>query len=181
MARRSSIIRVSVVGEADQLKRAFDDAERRSQSFTQKMDRIGKTLTTRVTVPLGLAGGAAIKMASDLEQSVGAVESVFGDASQTITDFGDTAAESFGLSRREVNETAAVLGAQLQSMGFESDKAAERVVGLQERAADMAATFGGSTREALDAIASLLRGERDPIEKYGVAIKQGSGGVAVVV
>lgn len=172
MARRSSVIRVSVIGDATKLNQAFDDAQRRTQSFTEKMDRMGRTLTNRVSLPLAAAGGFAIKMASDLEQSAGAVESVFGPASDTIREFGETAAESFGLSRREVNETAAILGAQLQSMGFSAEDAAEQVVGLQERAADMAATFGGTTREALDAIGSLMRGERDPIEQYGVAIKQ---------
>ena len=38
--------------------------------------------------------------------------------------------------------------------------------------ADLAAQFGGSSADAVAALSSLLRGETDPIEKYGVAIKQ---------
>ena len=38
--------------------------------------------------------------------------------------------------------------------------------------ADLAATFGGTTADAVGAISALLRGERDPIEKYGVSIKE---------
>jgi hypothetical protein len=45
------------------------------------------------------------------------------------------------------------------------------VVALEQRGADMAATFGGTTAEAVQAISALLRGERDTIEKYGVSIK----------
>jgi hypothetical protein len=125
-----------------------------------------------------VAGGAAIagltasvRAASDLEQAVGAVDSVFGKSSKTIEAWGKTAAEAAGLSKREVNEMAAVTGAQLQGMGFEAEEAAKQAVILQKRAADLAATFGGPTADAMQAISSLMRGERDPIERYGVSIK----------
>lgn len=124
------------------------------------------------------AGGALVKFgadgvraASNLEQSVGAVESVFGKSSEAIFKFGETAANTAGLSKREVNEMAAVLGAQLQGMGFTAEKAADEVLNLEKRAADMAATFGGSTKDAVEAISATLRGERDPIERYGVSLK----------
>ena len=46
-------------------------------------------------------------------------------------------------------ELAAVIGASLQGLGFEANEAAEKVVDLEGRAADMAATFGGTTEEAV--------------------------------
>jgi hypothetical protein len=137
----------------------------------RKLKDFGDKLSKRVSLPLAAGAVAAVKFASDLEQSVGAVESVFGPVSRRIFEFGETSADAFGLSRREVNETAAVLGAQLQGMGIDTDDAAGHVINLQQRAADMAATFGGTTSEALQAIGALMRGERDPIEKYGVSLK----------
>jgi hypothetical protein len=125
-----------------------------------------------------IAGGVAVagitksvQAASNLEQAIGAVDSVYGKSAKTIEAWGDTAAEAAGLSRREVNEMAAVTGAQLQGMGFAAEEAAEQAVVLQKRAADLAATFGGPTSDAMQAISSLMRGERDPIERYGVSIK----------
>src|SRR5690606_19832279 len=38
--------------------------------------------------------------------------------------------------------------------------------------ADLAATFGGSTSDAVSALSSLLRGERNPIERYGVSMNE---------
>jgi hypothetical protein len=126
-----------------------------------------------------LAGGLAIagitksvQAASNLEQAIGAVDSVYGKSAKTIEAWGNTAAEAAGLSRREVNEMAAVTGAQLQGMGFEIEESAKQAIVLQKRAADLAATFGGPTVDAMQAISSLMRGERDPIERYGVSIKQ---------
>ena len=117
------------------------------------------------------AVGDMVRAASDLEQSAGAVESVFGDAAATITEFGETAAQTAGLSKSQVNQMAAVVGASLKGMGLDAQTAAEQVVILQRRAADLAAQFGGTTESAIDAMASALRGERDPIERYGVSIR----------
>lgn len=120
--------------------------------------------------PQAISGLASA--ASDLEQSAGAVQSVFGDAAGVITEFGETAAQTAGLSKAQVNQMAAVVGASLKGMGLDAQTAAEQVVVLERRAADLAAQFGGSTQQAIEAMASALRGERDPIEQYGVSIKQ---------
>ena len=178
----SELLRLVVDADTDGAVRSVNKfgkaADRDLGRAEQKIDKVGAGFRKAGALMLSAGGVAAaglattIGAASDLEQSVGAVESVFGDAAGTIEDFGETAAQAAGLSKREVNEMAAVLGAQLQSFGFEADEAADEVVKLQSRAADMAATFGGDTRQALEAIGALMRGERDPIERYGVAIKQ---------
>lgn len=172
-------VTVKIVGDATSLRRALGDSEAAVGGFSaklqgvgSKMRSVGTGLAVGITAPLALMGKQAVEAASNLEQSAGAVASVFGPAGKQIEAFGKTAAQAFGLSRREVNETAAVLGAQLQSMGRSAGEAAGEVITLQERAADMAATFGGTTTEALEAISSLMRGERDPIERYGVSLKQ---------
>lgn len=165
---RNGTLRVRIIGDAAPFQKSLS-------GLSGKIAAFGKAAAAAGALAAGAMvkfGSDAVSAASDLEQSIGAVESVFGDAAGRIFEFGDTAAQQLGLSRREINETASVLGASLQSMGFSSDETADQVINLQERAADMAATFGGSTREALDAVASLMRGERDPIERYGVAIKQ---------
>ena len=36
----------------------------------------------------------------------------------------------------------------------------------------MSAQFGGNTKDAVDALSAALKGERDPIEKYGISLTQ---------
>ena len=57
-------------------------------------------------------------------------------------------------------------------MGQSQEKAAKSSDALIKKGADLAATFGGSVADAVSAVSSLLKGERDPIERYGVSIKQ---------
>ena len=123
-------------------------------------------------VGLGALVTQSIRDASELEQSMGAVDSVFGKNAETLQKWADQAAQSAGLSKRQVLQMGAVVGAQLQGMGFSAEDAAEKTVDLEKRAADLAATFGGTTEDAIQSISALLRGERDPIEKYGVSLKQ---------
>ena len=122
----------------------------------------------------GLAIGGAlkdgIKGASDLEQSIGGVQAVFKQFSGQIESASKTAATNLGLTRNSYNELATTLGAGLKNKGI-ADFAGQtqKLIGL---GADLAAQFGGSTQEAVEAISSLMRGETDPIERYGVAINE---------
>lgn len=151
--------------------KALGQTESRFESAARKTASLGDAMLP-ATAALGGLGLAAISAASDAQQATGAIESVLGSAADVVKDFGETSADAYGISERAANEMGAKLGATLTGMEFDVDDAADTVVELQQRAADMAATFGGPVEDAIDAVGSALRGERDPIERYGVSIKQ---------
>lgn len=160
------------LADARGLDRGMTEVERRFARMGSQMQKVGRGLTASVTAPIALLGAASAKAASDLEQSNGAIESVFSESAQVLRDFAEEADDAAGLSARAVYEMGARVGASLKGLGLSTADAAAEVIVLEQRAADLAATFGGTTEEAIDAIAALLRGERDPIERYGVALKQ---------
>jgi hypothetical protein len=132
-----------------------------------------------MALPAGAALGAIAlgaaktsKAASDLEQSSGAVESVFKGNSDAVKAFAKDSAKSTGLAASEYQQMAAVIGAQLKGMGVPSSELAKKTDDLIRKGADLSATFGGETSDAVSALSALLRGERDPIERYGVSIKE---------
>jgi hypothetical protein len=143
-----------------------------SKAFVAPLKGIGAPLAAAFggTALLGALKGV-VQEASNLQQSAGAVESVFGAAAAQVKGFGKGAASSVGLAKSQYADLAAIVGSQLTRMGQSQDQAAgstDKLIGL---GADLAATFGGPTSDAVAAIGSLLRGERDPIERYGVGIK----------
>ena len=121
---------------------------------------------------IGLIAKESISYAAEAEQSYGAVESIFGDHAQGIISASKGAAEAVGLSGREYRELTATTGAMLKNMGMPMDEVASKSQNLVGVASDLAATFGGSTKDAIEAVNALMRGEADPIERYGVSIKQ---------
>lgn len=114
----------------------------------------------------------AISAAGDLEQSVGAIETVFKGSSGQMLQWSASAASSVGLTKNEFNELGTLIGSQLKNGGTAMDELAPKTQSLIGLGADMASMFGGSTSEAVSALSSALKGERDPIEKYGVSLTQ---------
>lgn len=117
-------------------------------------------------------GTAVVKSASNLNESINAVNVVFGEASSTVLDFGKTAAQSAGLSRTAFNEAVVPIGSMLQNMGASADEAAQSSIDLAARAADMASVFNTDLGSAITAIQAGLRGEADPLERFGVGLSE---------
>jgi len=174
----SLVLNVEILGEYKNLTKATKGAEKTLANLGSKFATVGKNIG-KVVGGIGLGLGAAvasqikpaIDAASDLEQQYGALESVFKDIAPSMQDF---AAEQYkiGLSTADAARSMTLLGSQLKGYGLPVDEAADKTKELTLLAADLAATFGGTTADAVASIGSLFRGEFDPIEKYGVAIKQ---------
>ncbi len=94
----------------------------------------------------------AIQSGSRLEQSVGAIEAVFGSSGKVVDKWAKDAAKNMGLSEAAARESLSLIGAQLKNFGFDLDEARERGQELVGLGADMAATFGGTTADAVDAL-----------------------------
>ena len=114
--------------------------------------------------------GGSIQAAADLEQSIGGVESVFKDNAATIFEWGKTAWQQAGLSENAFNQLASSTGAFLKNFGYDADTVTGTTIELTQRAADMAAMFGGPVEDAMAAIQAGLRGQQDPLERYGVSL-----------
>jgi len=165
-----------LANEAREAGTSLDTAGKRTDTLMGKLRGVKGIL-----LGLGLAVGTqqilsfasdAAEVFIDLERAGKSVDQIFGNASATIDDWAERSADAAGLSQREVKSSAAVQGQALINMGYDAQSAADEVVKLQQRGSDLAATFGGTTADAILAVGSLLRGERDPIEKFGVTIRQ---------
>lgn len=115
-------------------------------------------------------GVSAFMSGADLEQSTGAVETVFKQHSSKMLKYAQDADQALGMSENSYNELATILGTQLRNAGVKDF--AEQTNDLIGLGADFSAMFGGTAPEAVEAISSALKGERDPIEKYGISLRQ---------
>lgn len=112
----------------------------------------------------------SIAAASNLEESMNAVNKVFGESAEVINNFGQVSANAVGLSTREFNQLATVTGSMLTNLGFNAQQAGQETITLTQRAADMASVFNTDVGTALEAINSALKGEANPIEQFGVKL-----------
>jgi hypothetical protein len=172
---RPAVLKVDIVADAKGVGKGVDDADRHFGRLGDSAKKVGAVIGAGLAVGAVAAGAfavSAVKSASDVQQSYGALESVFGKNAAQVKSWADNASAAVGLSKNEYASLADVVGAQLTGMGKSTADAAGQTNNLVKMGADLAATFGGSVSDAVSAVGSLLKGEMDPIEKYGVSIKQ---------
>lgn len=166
---KSSTLRVNIVSDHD--SRGFDDADSKLGKLSGTIAGIGAVVAVGGAALVGLAT-SAFDAASQLQQSTGAIDSVFGDWALDIEQSAQAAAGSVGLSTSAYENLASVVGAQLSGTGMAIGDVTNKTQDLVAKGADLAATFGGTTADAVGALSSALKGELDPIERYGVSLKQ---------
>ena len=167
----TALLKVQVVTETRGAAADLDKVEKSASRMSDGM--------ARAAVPAGIVGAALLGMAKTaadaagrVQESGGAVESVFKGQADAVKNYAAAASQSVGLAKSEYQEMASVIGSQLKNMGVPTQELVGQTDQLITKGADLAATFGGSTADAVAALSSLMRGETDPIEKYGVSIKQ---------
>lgn len=116
-------------------------------------------------------GRSSIMAARDLERNLNALDSVFGNLSPRMEQFAKNGTE-IGLSQIEAAKSSTFLGSVLKQAGFGMEDVASQTENLVGLASDLAVTYGYDVSEALSGMTALFRGEYDPIEKFGVAMKQ---------
>lgn len=175
MTQRSSVIRVSLIAESSRFRQGLSEGEQASSKFSATLKNLGAVAVAAIaTKALGAIKDFAadsIRAFSELEQASGAVESVFGKSAARIDRWARSAASAIGLSEAQAKQSATVIGAFLQNYGFSVDQAADKSMELVNLGADLAAMFGGTVPDAVGALSAALRGEFNPIERYGVSLR----------
>ncbi|MFD6094664.1 hypothetical protein ACFWGN_21440, partial [Oerskovia sp. NPDC060338] len=159
------------------------DFKRKMQALGQEtsgLERIGngfKTLgkvAAAAAIGLGVAAAAygkkAVDAAANLEQSIGAVDTVFKDSAAQMHTWAKGAAESAGLSQNSYNELASLIGSQFKNMGVSMDQLGGKTNEMITLGADLSSMFGGDAKTAVEALSSAFKGEFDPLEKYGITL-----------
>lgn len=114
----------------------------------------------------------AIDSSTALGESINAVRVTFDEGAAEIERFAQTAAESAGLAASQAQQLVIPIGALLRNFGFEAEEAGSAAVTLAQRAADLASVFDSEVSEALEALGSALRGESEPLRRFGGNINE---------
>jgi hypothetical protein len=112
----------------------------------------------------------AISAASDFQESTSKVNVVFGKASKSIKDFAATAATSLGQSKQSVLDAAGAFGTFGKAAGLAGDDLATFTTDFVTLSTDLASFNNTSPEEAVLAIGAALRGESEPLRRYGVLL-----------
>ncbi len=112
----------------------------------------------------------AIRAASDFQEATSKVNVVFGRASKSIKDFADGAARNLGQSKQSVLDAAGTFGTFGKAAGLAGEDLAGFTTDFVTLSTDLASFNNTSPEEAVLAIGAALRGESEPLRRYGVLL-----------
>lgn len=167
-----NIIRVLLKGDSQQLQDALKRAESSLNKLSPKLKSVGRNLTTFVTLPLAGAGAAAIKFASDMEESTNKVDVAFGTSSKIVKDFAQDSLESFGIAEGSALDMAAMFGDMSTSMGISQNQAAKLSTELVGLAGDLASFKNINIDEVTTALSGVFTGETESLKRLGIVMTE---------
>lgn len=158
---------------------AFDAAAKKAASASaaiaavgSKFKAAGTALTIGLTAPLVLIGKQSIDAASDLNEAMSAVNTVFGKTAIQVVQFSQTAASNLGQSQQAALSAASALGALFQGVGLNNQQMADFSDATLQAAADLASFYNVDPGQALDNIRSGLVGQSEPLRRFGILLSE---------
>jgi len=123
---------------------------------------------------VAVALGKAVTSAANYEAEFEGVNQVFGNAAASVQAFANSASTSAGLTETAALQASKVFGLFAVGAGLSQREAAKFSTTMVQLAGDLGSFNELPTEEALAAIQSGLRGQAEPLTKFGVFLDEGA-------
>lgn len=138
----------------------------------KKMQKMGTKMSVGLTTPLTFAGKTAFSAASDYEENLNKIDVAFENSANSVKAWADTATASFGLSKNQALESAALFGDMATSMGLSRAEAATMSVSLAGLAGDLASFKNIGVDQAMTALNGVFTGETESLKQLGIVMTE---------
>jgi len=165
---------LNIVSEFD--SKGIKLAQRQFQQLEKTSDKVAFAMkksmipATAALTTLAAVAFKATKMASDLNEETSKAQQIFGDASDSIIAFSDTAASKLGQSKTEALKAAGTFGVLGKAAGLTGNDLTAMSIQFTKLASDLASFNNTSPEDAVLALGAGLRGEAEPLRRYGVLL-----------
>jgi hypothetical protein len=181
MARDFRTLKLEILAETKQFIQGMNDSEKKTESFGDKLGDFGKKAGLALAAATAAVGAFAIKVAvdgvkaaSDLSETVSKVGVLFGDSASKVEEFAATAATSLGQTKQQALDAASTFAIFGKSAGLAGDDLVKFSTDFVGLASDLASFNNTSPEDAIQAIGAALRGETEPLRRYGVLLDDAS-------
>ena len=181
MAKDFRTLKLEILAETKNFVAGMNEGEKKTQSFGDKLGEFGKKAGLALAAATAAVGAFAIKIAvdgvkaaSDLSESVSKVGVLFGDSASKIEAFAESAAASLGQTKQQALDAASTFAIFGSSAGLAGDDLVKFSTDFTTLASDLASFNNTSPEDAIQAIGAALRGETEPLRRYGVLLDDAS-------
>jgi hypothetical protein len=154
----------------------------KTQTMGNKLGGVGSSIMQGIGLGAGIFAvesivsgitnfaSSSIQAVSDINETISKTGVVFGETSQEILDWSKTTADSFGMSQQQALDAASTFAIFGKSAGLVGGELNDFSIKMSAMAADLASFHNTSPQEAIEAIGAALRGEAEPLRRYGILL-----------
>ena len=170
-------MKLNLLADVSKFSTGINTADKETKGLSSKIGKYSKAMAKS----FALAGAAAtamavkigidsVKAASDLNEEVSKAEIIFGDVADEIKAFSKTADTALGLTQKEALQAASTFATFGKASGLTGKDLSKFSKQATTLAADLGAFYNTNADEAITAIGAALRGESEPIRRFGVLL-----------
>jgi hypothetical protein len=170
-------LKLNLLADVDKFVKQLGIADNNTKGFSKNMQKYGKQAAAAFAVAGVAAAGYAtkvglesVKAASDFNEEVSKSKVIFGDGADDIKAFSKTTATSLGISGTQALKATSTFATFGKAAGLTGKDLTKFSKGATTLVADLGSFYNTSADEAILAIGSALRGENEPIRKFGVLL-----------
>lgn len=150
-------------------KKEFASLQGASEKTKFVFGKLAVPAAAALTTVAGL-GYKAAQAASDLNEEISKSKQIFGPAATAIDKFASDAATKLGQSKQEAMAAASTFGIMGQAAGLTGKELAGFSTDLVSLSSDLASFNNAKPQEVVDALGAALRGEAEPMRRFGVLL-----------
>lgn len=158
-------IEFEILGDAKALERSL-------RSVSGDFKTFGKNLSKFVSLPIGIASTAFVKLASDAEETANKFNVVFREIRKDAGAWAESFGNSVGRSTDEIQKFSSGLGDVLKPLGFTTQEAFQLSQSMTQLALDVASFNNRQDADVIRAFTSALTGERESLKTLGIVINE---------
>jgi len=171
MGRLADLV-VGIRGDTKQFEDAIKRSEKTLLAFGKSAARIGRSLTTFVTLPLLGIGTAFAKVAADAEETNSKFNAVFKEQSEVVREWAEAYSRATGRSTIKNIEWLASVQDLFVPLGVARNEATNLSKSVVTLATDISSFNNQPTERVLLDIQSALVGSVITMRKYGVVLNE---------
>lgn len=161
-----------ILNKTEKVTKKTSELQKKLANMGTKLKDFGKTWSLRVTAPITAAATASFKFASDMTETLGKTEVVFGEQADAVKKWSETSISQMGLAAQTALDSAALYGDMATSMGLSQEQAAKMSMELTRLGADLASFKNISNDIAQTALKSIFTGETESLKELGVVMTE---------
>lgn len=151
------------------LEKGIKDITKSTGGLKQALSSIGKAVAVAFSVKAIVDfGNESFKLANTFESSMQQVNRMMGESAASFSDWMETQATAFNMSRRQAAQYGAVFGNLISGFETDSNKIMSETTQLLQASSVIASATGRTMDDVMERIRSGLLGNTEAIEDLGI-------------